>query len=125
MILFSNFLKSAPFENYMRKLQSRLKEKGVDTKVFNNYLPHQWFMCMWTTARRKKLQKYAQQYEAVIILGCESATETAREALKSNDCKVIEAMEVTGIMNADLQVRFPGNVTFENCKIVPISKRRQ
>jgi hypothetical protein len=74
MKFFSNFLKSAPFENYMRTLQSRLKEKDIDTKVFNNYIPHQWFMCMWTGARRNKLQKYAQQYDAVIVLGCECRT---------------------------------------------------
>jgi hypothetical protein len=124
MKFFSNFLKSAPFENYMRTLQSRLKEKDVDAKVFNNYIPHQWFMCMWTEARRKKLQKYAQQYDAVIVLGCESATETVRSAVKSNNCKVIEGMEVTGIMNAELQFQLPGNVTFKNCKIVPISRRK-
>ena len=30
---FNNFLKSAPFEEYMRALQSRLRENGVNTKV--------------------------------------------------------------------------------------------
>lgn len=123
MKIFSNFLKSAPLENYMKTLQSRLKEEGVDTKVFKNYMPHQWFMCMWTPARRKKLRKYAKQYEAVIVLGCDSATETVRQAVKPNDCKVIECMEVTGIMNAELRFHFPGDVTFENCEIVPISKQ--
>ena len=119
---FRGFLKSAPFEQHMKTLQYRLKEKGVNTRVFKNYIPHQWFMCMWTSARRKKLEKCAKQYDAVIVLGCESATETVRDVVKSKDCKVIEGMEVAGIMNAQLRFHLPGNVSFKNCKIVPISK---
>jgi len=118
---FRHLFKSAPFEEYIGALQSRLKEKGVKTKVFKNFIPHQWFMCMWTSQRRKKLQKAAKQYDAVIVLGCESATETIRDVVKSDACKVIEGMEVSGIMNAELRFQFPGNVAFENCRTVPIS----
>lgn len=122
---FRSFLKSVPFEQYMRALQSRLREKGVNTKVFKSYIPHQWFLCMWTTRRCKKLQKYAKQYEAVIVLGCDSATETIRDSIKSTDCKVIEGMEVAGIMNAKLRFQLPGNVSFEDCKIIPISQKKK
>jgi hypothetical protein len=34
-------------------------------------------------------------------------------------------MEVAGIMNAQIRFHLPGNVSFENCKIVPISQLRQ
>ncbi|MHC4264554.1 MAG: hypothetical protein ACYSUK_01320 [Planctomycetota bacterium] len=122
MQLFRSLLKSIPFEEYIRGLQSRLSEKGVNTKVFRSNLYHQWFLCMWTSRQRKKLKKYAQQYEAVIVLGCDSATETVRDVVKSTDCKVIEGMEVAGVMNARLSFRFPCNVCFEDCKIVPLSQ---
>ena len=125
MQLFRSFLKSAPFEQYMKALQSRLRENGVDTKVFKSILYHQWFLCMWTSGKRKKLQKYARHYDAVIVLGCESATETVSDAVKSNGCKVIVGMEVTGIMNAQLRFHLPGNVSFENCKIVPMSQQKK
>ena len=125
MQLFRSFLKSAPFEEYLRELQSRLREKGVNTKVFKSIPYHQWFMCMWTSGKRKKLQKCAEQYDAVIVLGCESATETVRDVVKSNDCKVIEGMETAGIMNAQLRFHLPGNVSFENCKTVPISQQKK
>jgi hypothetical protein len=125
MQLFRSFLKSAPFEEYLRELQSRLRENGVNTKVFKSIPYHQWFMCMWTSGKRKKLQKCAKQYDAVIVLGCESATETVRDVVKSNDCKVIEGMETAGIMNAQLRFHLPGNVSFENCKIVPISQQKE
>ena len=76
---------------------------------------------MWTSGRRKKLEKHAREYEALIVLGCESATETVRDAVKTNDCKVIEGMKVTGIMNATLRFHLPDSVSFEDCKIVPLS----
>ncbi len=122
---FRSFLKSTPFEQYMTTLQSRLKEHGVKTKVFKSIPSHQWFMCMWTSRKRKKLQKCAEQYDAVIVLGCDSAAETVRDAVKSTDCKVIEGMEVAGIMNAQIRFHLPGNVSFDNCKTVPISQQKQ
>ena len=125
MQLFKSFLKSAPFEQYIRGLQSRLKENGVNTTVFKSNLYHQWFLCMWTARKRKKLQKYAKQHEAVIVLGCDSATETVRDAVKSTDCKVIEGMKVAGIMNATLRLHLPLNVSFENCRIIPISQQKK
>ncbi len=125
MQLFKSLLKSAPFENYLKELQHRLKENGVRTKIFRSYLYHQWFMCMWTSGRQKKLEKYTKQYEAVIVLGCESATETVREAVKSYNCKVIEGMEVTGIVNAKLKLQSPCNISFTDCKVIAKSKKEK
>ena len=120
--LFKNFLKSAPYEEYIATLQSRLQENGVKTEVFKSAPSHEWFMCMWTLGKRSRLQKCAEKYDAVIVLGCDSAAETVREALKSTECKLIEGMEVAGIMNAQIRFHLPGNVSFENCRIVPISQ---
>ena len=122
---FRSFFKSAPFEQHIRALQSRLREKGVNTEVFKSNLPHQWFLCMWTSGRRKKLQKHARQYEAAIVMGCDTATETVRDSVKSTDCNVIEGMEVAGFMNAKLRFHLPCNVSFEDCKIIPISQQRK
>ncbi len=119
---FRSFLKSAPYDQYIKALQSRLKEKGIKTKVFKSSLFHQWFLCMWTPGQRKKLRKYAKKYEAVIVLGCDSATKTVRDLVESAGCKVIEGMEVAGMMNAQLRFHSPCNVSFENCKIIPMSQ---
>ena len=121
--LFKSLLKSAPYEQYITTLRSQLEDHGVKTKVFKSAPSHEWFMCMWTSGKRKKLQRLAEKYDAVIVLGCDSATETVREAVKSTGCKVIEGMEVAGIMNAQIRLHLPGNVSFDNCKIVPISQQ--
>jgi len=36
---------------------------------------------------------------------------------------VIAGMEVAGIMNAKIRFHLPGNVSFDDCKIVPISQQ--
>lgn len=119
--LFKDFLKSAPFEKYISTLQDRLLEQGVRSKVFKSHLPHQWFLCMWTAARQKKLQKHARRYDTVVVLGCESATRTVRDSIGSTNSKLIEGMETTGIMNTKLSMRFPCNICFKDSKVIPFS----
>ena len=116
-----SLLKSLPFEAYLRSMQSQLRENGVKTGVFRSIAYHQWFMCMWTRGKRRKLQACAKQYDAVIVLGCDSATQTVHDVVNTNQCKVIEGMHVTGIMNAQLRLDWPGSISFENCKTVPMS----
>ena len=120
--LFKHFLKSAPFERYMTTLQSQLMNHGVETELFKSSPSHEWFMCMWTSGKREKLRKRAERHDAVIVLGCESAAETVRSVVEATDCKVIEGMEVVGIMNAQITFSLPGNVSFENCRTVPIAQ---
>ena len=121
--LFRNPVKSAPFEEHVEALQSRLGEQGVRTKVFRSRLYHHWFMCMWTARRRKKLAKLAQDHDAVIVLGCDSATQTVRDAVPAG-VKVIEGMKTAGIMNGRLRFRLPDNLIFDGCKVVPISQQK-
>ncbi len=119
--IFKDFLKSAPFEEYISTLQDRLMDQGVRSKVFKSNLPHQWFLCMWTAARQRKLQKHARRYDTVIVLGCESATRTVRDSIGSANCKLIEGMETTGIMNTKLSMKFPCNICFKDSKVIPFS----
>jgi hypothetical protein len=123
MQLFSTFLRSAPFEEHIKALQSQLAEHGVATTVFRSNIPYQWFLCMWTAGRRAKLGQDAHQHDAVIVLGCDSATATVRDAVKNTDAKVIEGMEVVGFLNARMRLRAPFNVSFEDCRMVPMSPR--
>jgi hypothetical protein len=123
--LFKSLFKSAPLERYIEALQSRLADKGVRTEVFKSRIYHQWFMCIWTAGRREKLRQRASAHDAVIVLGCDSATETVREAADASSCKVIEGMKVSGIINGQLGFRFPGDIVFDSCRIVPISGHEQ
>jgi hypothetical protein len=121
MRFFRSPVKSAPFEEYLQAMRSRLAENGVTSKVFRSRIYHQWFMCMWTERRRKKLAREAKDYDAVIVLGCDSATETVREVLPEG-VKTIEGMKTTGIMNGRMSFRMPDKLVFDGCKVVPISR---
>jgi hypothetical protein len=123
MRLFRSVLKSAPFEQHIEELQSRLGDKGIATEVFKSPLYYQWFLCMWSEGRRKKLRKRAEKFDAVIVLGCDTANETVREAVEPTGARVIEGMRVTGFMNAKMTFDLAGNVSFKDCKIIPISQR--
>lgn len=120
MRLTKSLLRSAPFVEHIQKLQARLAKHGVRTDVFESTLYHHWFLCMWTEGQREKLREQARSYDAVIVLGCETANVTVRDAVAELGCRVIEGMQVTGYMNANLRVRFPADITFENCKVVPL-----
>ena len=125
MKLFRSVLKSAPFEQYIKDLRARLGEKGVKTEVFRSPIYHQWFLCMWTGGRRKKLEKQAKHHDAVIVLGCDTANETVRDAVRSTGARLIEGMQVAGLMNAKLSIQLPGNIAFKDCKIIPITEQRK
>ena len=58
----------------------------------------------------------------MIVLGCDSATETVRDVVPAG-VKVIEGMKTAGIMNGRMRFRLPGNLLFDGCKVVPISQR--
>ena len=119
--LFKTFLRSPALEQHIKTLQARIEEQGIKTSV---YLPRQFLACTWTPAERKRLLTRATQYDTVIVLGCDSATESVRNALQSTDCKVIQAMEVGGIVNVKIRFHFPGTVSLEDSKIIPVSPRK-
>lgn len=111
--LFRSGLRTPSYESYVQALKSRLENQGIKTAVFDSALPHQFVICMWTANRRNELARQAAAFDAVVALGCDGAVETIRSALRSTNCRVIQAMQVEGIMNVMPNVRFPFNVSLE------------
>jgi hypothetical protein len=70
-------------------------------------------MCLWTRGQRKRLLKRAKDFDAVLVLGCDSATYSVRQALKDNECQIFQAMQMTGITNATVKLQFPLTVNLE------------
>jgi hypothetical protein len=120
---FRNLLKSPPLERYVKKLQSQLGEKDIKTKWFRGGVIQQFFLCLWTPRKRSRLQEYAREYEAVIVLGCDSAIETVRRSVEGTDCNVIRGMEVGGVMNTKPKFHLPCNISFEGSEIIPMCDR--
>ncbi len=118
--LLRKFWRTPSYERYIQVLKSRLESEGIRTGVFDSHLPHQFVLCMWTLGRRKELSRHAVGYDALIVLGCDAAVETARYCIKSNDCLVIPGMEVEGIMNVIPILQFPFNIRLEVTSVTQV-----
>jgi len=110
---FRRFLKTAAYERFIETLKGDLENRGIQTSVFRSRLVHQFVLCMWSSKRRKKLSELARQHDAVVVLGCEAAGQTIRDALDSADCRVIQGMRSEGIMSIKPKLRSPCNLWLE------------
>jgi hypothetical protein len=110
---FKSGIKTRAYEDCIREIREPLEQRGVQTGVFTIYAPCP-AMCLWTKGQRNRLLKRASNYEAVLVMGCESARHTVKQALKSIDCEVILAMRLTGITNVTVKLQLPLTVTLEN-----------
>lgn len=109
---FKHGLKTEAFEDYIKSIREPLEQRGIQTGVFTTRLPSP-LMCLWTKGQRRRLLKYAKDYEAVLVLGCHSATYTVQDALKDTDCKVFQGMRMKGLTNATMEIEFPMKVNLE------------
>ena len=116
---FRSLLKTEPYEELVDNMQSRLKKEGLKTGVFKGNLLN-YLICLWTSGWRKKLIKRAGQFEAVVVMGCESAYESVQEILQTTDCRVFLGMESEGVLNAIPRVQLPFNISFEKFKVTPM-----
>ncbi len=110
---FKHGIKTSAFEDYIQSIRDALAERGVRTGVFSIHTPTP-MMCLWTKRQRERLLKRARDYEAVLILACDSGTESAVDALKDTDCQIIQSLEMSGVINATTSIRFPFTVVMEH-----------
>ena len=109
---FKHGIKTSAFEDYIQSTRDSLEERGVRTGVYSIHVPTP-MMCLWTKKQRARLLRRAKDYEAVLILACDSGTESAKDALKETDCQVIQALEMDGVINATTSIHFPLTVVME------------
>ena len=120
---FKSLLKSPPLERYIGRLKSQFLEKGVKATKFKGGVIQQFFLCLWTSRQRNKLREYARQYDAVIVLGCDSAITTVCDSVKGIDCQVVRGMKVAGVMNTKTRFHLPCDISFEHSKVITMCDR--
>ncbi|MFX0203014.1 MAG: hypothetical protein ACFFCW_43475 [Candidatus Hodarchaeota archaeon] len=114
------FLKTDSYERYIESLKSSLEERGIRTSIFRSRLIHQFVLCMWMSGRRKKLLDRAREYEALIVLGCETAVQTVRDSVESSSCKVVQGLKTEGVMSIKPRFHLPCNLSLELQSITPL-----
>lgn len=115
--VFKRGLKTGALEDHIKEIRQTLEQRRVRTGVFSTYVPVPT-MCLWTGGQRRRLSKQAMDYDAVLVLGCDSARHTVQQALEGTDCRVIQAMQLTGITNATVKFKFPMTIELEETACV-------
>ena len=103
-------------------MQSRMEKEGLKTNVFKGNLlpmPLNFIICFWTSGQREKLLKHAHQYEAIVVMGCESAYQSVCDILKSTDCQIFLGMESEGVFEAIPKFSLPFNISLELSNVMP------
>jgi hypothetical protein len=110
---FRRFLTTGSYERFIDSLKSGLEAKGIRVGVFESRWIHQFVLCMWTSRRREALKKRARGYEALVVLGCEAAVQTVRNAVEPLPCEVLQGVETEGIMSIMPRLGVTGNLSLE------------
>jgi len=113
MEFFKHGIKTPAYEEFLGEVRQHLERDGISTGVFTSYLPCA-ATCLWTAGQRKRLLKRAGEYDAAVVMGCESARYTVEQTLKGTDCDVFLAMQLVGVTNANLKFEFPLTVRLDN-----------
>jgi len=121
---FKRGLKTGAFKDHIQSIREPLEQRGIRTGVYSVHIPTP-MMCLWTEWQRSRFLKRARDYEAVLVLGCDSAAYTVQDVLKNTDCQVIPGMEVIGTTNATLKVRFPLTIDLDMHCVLKNDKPRQ
>lgn len=119
---FKHGIKTPAYEAFIDKVRESLEKEGIKTDTFTSYLPCA-ATCLWTSGQRNRLRKRARDYDAALVMGCESARVTVEETLKDSDCRTILGMELVGITNATLKFGLPLTVRLENLARVNANER--
>jgi hypothetical protein len=111
--LFEGGFKTPAFEKHIREIRETLGQRGIRSDVFSLRIPCP-AMCLWTKGQRRRLRKRARKYDAILVLGCESARLTAEQALENDQRRVVLGMRMAGITNATASLQSPFKIAFKN-----------
>jgi len=117
-------LKTGALDDHIKDIRNLLEQRGVRSDVFTMRLPLPT-MCLWTNGQRSRLFKRATGYEAILVMGCDSATYTAQQALRSTGCRVVQAMKMIGITNATVRYQFPMTLALQEKTRVQFNQARE
>lgn len=124
MEIFKHGIKTPAYEEFLGEVRERLERDGITTGVFTSYLPSA-ATCLWTAGQRKRLRRRADDFDAALVMGCESARYTVEQALKDTSCDVHLAMQLVGVTNANLKFGLPLTVRLENQARVRANERAE
>lgn len=115
---FTRFLTTPAYARTIAEMRAQMAAKGIQTGVYQSDLPVP-MICAWMAGQRRGLLKKARQFDAVVVMGCDSAVHTVQTVLDADTdadatpCPVIRGMQVKGIVSVTPKVTWPGHIHLE------------
>ena len=122
---FRHLLQTDAYERYIATMKGELEKRGVRADVFKSRWLHQFVVCMWTNRRRTILKKWAERYDALVVLGCEAAVQTIKDSLGDFSIPVIQGMRTEGIMSVLPRFHWDGKITLQINSITPLLHNKE
>lgn len=94
------------FTAHLSGMRDALREKRIRSTVFRSPAASP-MLCLWPLRVRARLAREAKGFDAIAVIGCESATATVEEAIKESSKDAIQMMRNEGIANFIAQFNPP------------------
>jgi hypothetical protein len=112
------------FDKYIEGLRKQFEDKGLRTDVFRNKKLNS-MMCLWPQVQRDMLSKYSEKFQALAVIGCQSAVFSVKDSIRLQNKKIYPMMLVKGIANFKSEMEFPALIKLEKPDGEYIIKERQ
>jgi hypothetical protein len=100
------FKKRDYFSEFIAAGREVLEREKIHTACFKTPL-FSAMMCLWPENLRMQLMLQASRFDAVAVIGCQSAVHTVTAAMSQSETKIVPIMEEQGVANFKTKIRFP------------------
>jgi hypothetical protein len=112
------------FDEYITGLRNSFADQGLRTGVFKNKKLNS-MMCLWPQKQRDMLGEYSKKFQAIGVIGCQSAVFTVKDSVKSRNITIYPMMRAEGIANFKSKMGFPALFKLEKPEGEYIVKEKQ
>jgi hypothetical protein len=94
------------FDEHINNIRNSFADQGLRTGIFRNQKLNS-MMCLWPQKQRDLLSEYSKKFQAIAVIGCQSAVFTVKDSVKSRNIKIYPMMRAVGIANFKSKLEFP------------------
>jgi hypothetical protein len=104
------------FDRYLTALQLDVRRRGLRSAVFRTSRASA--ACVWSVALARTFSRAGADYDAIGVVGCESAVRTVSQVFP--DKRIVQLVRVEGIANFTLRTAWPLRVDITAAAQIPL-----
>ena len=97
------------FGEFIAGMRDMLEREKIRTDYYKTPFLNA-MLCLWPEKLRKQLSRYSSDFDAIAVVGCQSAVYTVSDALSPSTMKIVPLMEERGVANFKTRIHFPFRV---------------